>query len=194
MNYKFPVTTYAFSCFGLTLCFDVVGADLLMIMFGMYWLLSLVDMGTRIYIERTVYGNPITSYKFSAGVVKRSIKSVIMLVLIGASGYINQLFVGSPANWGLLTIAYFPIFVMALFVLEELISVTENAIEVGDGRHNSVLKVLRYILGMGLETSLSIAKKRAEKFLEKEEHKKATVQVLKENGHNVTKKQKPKKK
>ena len=186
MSINLQSVTYVMSVFGITVAFEIIGADLLLLLFTMYWALSFVDMLTRIYIERVTYKNPISSYKFSAGIIKRSVKSIIMLWLIILAAYVQSRLTGSDYASLFSAVGYIPVIATFLFVLEEMISITENCIEIGDGRHNAVLKVMRYILGAGMDAGLGMAKKRAERFLENDKNAEAAVDILEKSGHKVT--------
>jgi hypothetical protein len=159
MPTKITPIAFVFTFLGVSVGFTFVGLPLILLAFALYWIISLFDIGTRIYIERNK--ESISSEGFGKGILKRISKSILMLSIITIFAHLRYSF---PAAEGLLDwmTSVVPAGIVALFLIEEIISLIENSIEIS-GDDSRVLLALKKILGLGLDKGLSIAEESAKK-------------------------------
>lgn len=161
---KPSASVFTLTCFGVTLGFSIQGLEFMFILISVYWILAGFDTLTRFVIERR--RKNVNSARFGDGILKRLIKSVLALSLLVLVSHIQYTFPADDCGAGCILIALLPCIVMAFFLLEEVISLLENAIELTDDQ-NKTLIVLRNIFGISLKKGLNIAEQKVKKSLEK---------------------------
>lgn len=158
---RLPVTIYITTILG-GMGFAFYGLSFILLMFVVYWLLSLLDIATGVLISHRT--NSIRSEDFGAGVVKRALKSLIVWTLVVIGAHLNYLNLDSGCNNICFIINIIPIFFQAMFLIEEIISLIENTEKLSD-KNNKTLELLRKVFGMSLEKGTLLVEDTAEDFL-----------------------------
>ena len=141
-----PVTIYTFSVLGLSFVFQGHFLSAFIFLYGLFFLLMLFDVFTRMQIERKINGT--NSGKGREGLTAKSkilatMFFVAMLVYF-TIGYFDNQALSISASLALTMI-------MVLYVMYELISIVENQLEsaeINNVKANPVTALLSKLLGI----------------------------------------------
>lgn len=147
------VDTYIFGLFGMTLGFTIWGLPFIIFLYFIWGILAVMDIGTRMYIERRKKNSRIKSPELAAGIVIRAVKSILILIGLALAACLS--FYDIPfARLASFTAMAF----LSLFLLEEAISVVENSTEIT--KRDRTLRFLKKVLGIGLDTGFEAIRKK----------------------------------
>lgn len=156
---KLPTCTYSITVLGLTFGFSFYGLEFMMLFFVFYWILSLFDIITGVYISAKK--GMLSSSKFGDGILKRANKSVIMLFLAIAVAHIRFTLLNGAECESVqcISLSLIPSVIVGFFLIEEVISIIENSIKISDN-DNKVLRILEKFFCVTFDKGVAFTKKK----------------------------------